>query len=237
MYTIGICDDAQNICAEIEYMIHGIAQRENISICIKTWKNGEALCDYLEEGSPLDVLFLDIEMMELNGIEVGKYIRNRMDDHRMQIIYISGMQSYAQQLFQFHPLEFLVKPIDEKKLCETLLLALRMLGKREGRLDYSYKGDHYYFDYSKIIYLSSRGREIQLFTIDGEYRFYDKLSSVMERLPSYFWRIHKSFLINTDHVQRFRYDSVELTNGSNLPISKAFRKEVRRKLLGEGEPV
>ena len=55
--------------------------------------------------------------------------------------------------------------------------------------------------------------------------------------PDYSLFRRSLFLINTDHVQRFRYDSVELTNGSTLPISKAFRKEVRRKLLGEDESV
>ena len=96
MYNIGICDDGENICASIENMLMQCAKEMNIQLDTNVWYTGEGLKDYLEKGNPLDILFLDIELFQMTGIEVGNYIRNQLDDMGMQIIYISGKASYAQ---------------------------------------------------------------------------------------------------------------------------------------------
>lgn len=63
----------------------------------------------------LDILFLDIELFKMTGIEIGHYIRNELDDMGLQLIYISGQPSYAQQLFKTQPMDFLVKPITQDR--------------------------------------------------------------------------------------------------------------------------
>ena len=61
-----------------------------------------------------DILFLDIELFRMTGIEAGDFIRNRLEDRSMQIIYISGKSSYARELFKTQPMDFLVKPITKQ---------------------------------------------------------------------------------------------------------------------------
>ena len=116
MYNIGICDDGENICASIENMILQYAEEKKIKTDIKLWYSGEGLCNFLKQGGHLDILFLDIELFELTGIEVGSFIRNKMEDRGMQIIYISGKSSYAQKLFKTQPMDFLVKPITRQQM-------------------------------------------------------------------------------------------------------------------------
>ena len=62
--------------------------------------------DYLDKDGHIDILFLDIELFQLSGVEVGDYIRNRLGDRKMQIIYVSGKPSYALQLFKNQPMDF-----------------------------------------------------------------------------------------------------------------------------------
>ena len=69
MYNIGICDDGENICTSIETMLLQYV-----------WYTGESLRDYLVSGGYLDILFLDIELFKMTGIEVGAYIRNQLDN-------------------------------------------------------------------------------------------------------------------------------------------------------------
>lgn len=104
MYTIGICDDGTNICSLLEDMVLFYAQKNKLRMNTQVWYTGEDLCRYLEQGGHLDVLFLDIELFELSGIEVAEFIRNQLEDRGMQIIYISGEASYAQKLFKTQPI-------------------------------------------------------------------------------------------------------------------------------------
>ena len=90
MYTIGICDDGEQICIDIEKMLIQYAKEQNIQVDTNVWYSGEGLRDYLEAGNHLDILFLDIELFKMTGIEVGNYIRKQLDDMGMQIVYISG---------------------------------------------------------------------------------------------------------------------------------------------------
>lgn len=83
MYNIGICDDGKNICSSIENMLLQCAKEKNIHIETYVWYTGEGLKEYLERGNRLDILFLDIELFQMSGMEVGDYIRNHLDDMRM----------------------------------------------------------------------------------------------------------------------------------------------------------
>ena len=98
MYNIGICDDGENICTDIEKMLLQYAKEQNIQVDTNVWYSGEGLRDYLDAGNHLDILFLDIELFKMTGIEVGNYIRKQLDDMGMQIVYISGKSSYADEL-------------------------------------------------------------------------------------------------------------------------------------------
>ncbi len=136
MYDIGICDDGENICTSIENMLLQYAGENNIQITVNIWYTGEGLKDYLKAGNHLDILFLDIELFKITGIEVGNYIRKQLDDRGMQIVYISGKASYAQQLFKPQPLDFLVKPILQEQINETIETAVRIINKKKEKFEF-----------------------------------------------------------------------------------------------------
>lgn len=89
MYKIWICDDGENICTSIENMLKQYARKRELPIDVSIWYSGEGLKDYLEKGDYPDILFLDVEMVGMTGIEVGGYIRNQLDNMETQIVYIS----------------------------------------------------------------------------------------------------------------------------------------------------
>ena len=80
MYVIGICDDGENFCSELENDLLDYAKKKDMQFDVKIWYTGEGLKDYLSSGGHLDVLFLDIELFKMTGIEVGQFIRNELDD-------------------------------------------------------------------------------------------------------------------------------------------------------------
>ena len=231
MYNIGICDDGKSTCAALEEMVLSYAQEKKINMAARVWYTGEELCKYLEQGGHLDILFLDIELFEVTGIEVGDFIRNKMEDRGMQIVYISGKSSYAQKLFKTQPLDFLVKPIARQQIEDTLELGVKLLEKNAQKFEFQNGKDHYYISYGEIIFFESKGRKIKVVTLGAEKEFYGGIRDLEKKLPREFFTIHQSYVINKTHVVRYTYEMVEMDNGTMLSISKAYRKQVRERLL------
>lgn len=231
MYNIGICDDGRNTCAAIEKMIIVCAQKKNIEIEISVWYAGEQLCEFLGQGGRLDILFLDIQLLELSGIEVGEFIRNKMEDRGMQIIYISGEASYAQRLFKTQPMDFLVKPITQQQIEDAIELAVKIIKKKAARFAFQKGKDHLFVPYDDILYFESEGRKIKVVTYKAENEFYGSMKELEKSVPMNFLMIHQSYIINKEHVVRYTYEIVEMDNGTILMISKAHRRQVRDILL------
>ena len=138
MYNIGICDDVNRVCSYIENIILEYTLKKNRKVNIEVWYTGESLCEYLKTGQEIDILFLDIELFQLNGIQVAEYIRNVLENRRMQIIYISGKDAYAQKLFKTQPMDFLVKPIKKEDVIESVELAFKLLDKENDKFRFQY---------------------------------------------------------------------------------------------------
>lgn len=231
MYNIGICDDGKNTCAVIEKMISVCAEKKNMEIETSVWYAGEQLCEYLQQGGQLDIIFLDIELLELSGIEVGDFIRNKLENRGMQIIYISGEASYAHRLFKTQPMDFLVKPITQQQIEDAIELAVKILEKKAAKFEFQNGKNHLFVPYSDILYFESEARKIKVVTLKTENEFYGSMKELEKNLPMNFLSIHQSYMINKEHVVRYTYEMVEMDNGTILMISKAHRKQVRDRLL------
>ncbi len=231
MYNIGICDDGKNICASIEKMISVCAEKKNMEVEVNVWYAGEQLCEFLEQGGQLDILFLDIQLLELSGIAVGDFIRNKMEDRKMQIIYISGEASYARRLFKTQPMDFLVKPITQQQIDNSVELAVKILDKKAAKFEFQNGKEHLFVPYDDILYFESNARKIKVVRNKAANEFYGSMKELEKNLPMNFLQIHQSYIINREHVVRYAYETVEMDNGKILMISKTHRRWVRDRLL------
>ena len=100
VYNIGICDDDKNMCCELESMLIDIFREFNVHVEIEPWYSGETLCKHLEMGNAFDLLFLDIELLTLNGVEVGKFIRESLNDIKTKIILLMTILNFCFLLLQ-----------------------------------------------------------------------------------------------------------------------------------------
>ncbi|MCL2051021.1 MAG: LytTR family DNA-binding domain-containing protein [Lachnospiraceae bacterium] len=234
MYRIGICDDEIYTCADLEQIIGVICCELSIKASIEPYYSGRTLIKYLNLGNDFDILFLDIELPDIDGINIGKYIRDQNNNHKMQIIYISSKKNYAMRLFKNQPSGFLVKPLKIKEVKETMKISLRRIDVKKGTFRYK-KGHEFHFaDCSDIIYLSSTKNKIEIVLNNGQSDiFYGKLSNVPERLPDNFSLIHKSYLVNRDYIKLYSYDKIKMVNGEDLPVSIPHRNNLRIKMQGD----
>ena len=92
MYNIGICDDGEFTCSEIEEMLLQYEKKHMVKLAVHIWNSGEQLCRYLKNSGGLDLIFLDIELLDLDGIVVGRYIREELETgiYRLYIFHVKG---------------------------------------------------------------------------------------------------------------------------------------------------
>ncbi|WP_040330510.1 LytR/AlgR family response regulator transcription factor [Clostridium ihumii] len=234
MIKIAICDDEKCTCSAIENIVLEYGEEKNLEIDTEVFYSGEKLCDYLEKNDYFDIIFLDIELENLNGVEVGRFLRNTLKNQTTQVIYISSKESYAMKLFKIRPLDFLIKPIVDKEIKEVLNSAFNLIDKENEFFDFSIRKALYRIPLKEILYFTSEGKKIKIVTMNDkeEQSFYDKLEDVRDRLPKdKFLLIHKSYLVQFNYIMEYKYDCLKMINGDVLNISQSNRKEVRLKLM------
>ncbi len=228
MFRIAICDDEQVICSQIENVLTKYAAESNGKIDTQVFYSGEELCRFLETGQIFDLIFLDIELQLINGIEVGRKIRDDMDNQITQIVYISGKDNYYRELFDVRPMHFLHKPIRDADIIKDVRLAMKLADKLGGVFTYKKGHEILKEPVKNILYFESSNREVRMVTTDGDEVFYGKLDDVFKQVSKYqFMFIHKSYIVNYYYVTKFRYEDVTMSNMVILPISQSRRKTTR----------
>ncbi len=225
--NIAICDDETYICSQLENMIFDILKEKNIKCEIEVFFSGESLCQELARHK-YDVIFLDIELPKVNGIYVGNYIRDTLNNEVVQIAYISAQQKYAMELFDIRPINFLVKPLNKEKIQKVINKYLKIVEQDNHTFEYKKKTDYYKVMLSQIIYFENVGRKVKICTMQGNDEFYDSLENVYQKVKQQkFLFIHKSIIINYEFIKKISHDEVIMINGEILPISQLRRKSIK----------
>lgn len=230
-YKIAVCDDESVICRTIYGMIKDISKLIDIRFETDCFSSGEELCDEMKS-NPYDLIFLDIELPRMNGVAVGKYIRESLNNETVQIAYISSKQQYAMELFESRPINFLIKPITKEKIQAIIDKLLKLNAVDTQIFKFKVRQEHFKLPMSEIIYFSSSGRTVTLVSNENSYVFYGTLDDIYGEINAgHFLYIHKSFIVNYRYVRQYEYEQVTLLDGTILPISQPRRKLIRKMIL------
>jgi len=228
LYSVAICDDDQQLCFYIENVLLEYGDMTGKAIKTEVFFSGEELCEYLAAGTYYDLIFLDIEMKILSGIDVGVKIRDEMKNETIQIVFISSYIEYAFQLFKTRPMNFLIKPLKESDIINATEKSIQISNKQTNTFLYNVKQETHKELLDDILYFSVSDREVKIHLLNNIKRFYGTLDSVWNELSQYsFIRIHRSYLVNYNKINAFLKDRIILVNGEVLPISRTNQKEVR----------
>ncbi len=232
MFHIGICDDEKEMCAQLEEWCYKYGKEKNVNTEVWVWYTGESLCeDILNKKEHLDMLFLDIELITTDGIQVGNFIREKLKNLETIIVYISSKSSYAMELFQVQPLGFLIKPLKIEEVEKILFKSIQLCEMKHTKFEYYSKGGFYKIPYKEIIYFYSENKKINIITSEGEKQFNGKLKTIVSILPHNFIMIHQSYIINLDYMLEGSYEMVKMHGGILLNISQPYRKAVRERIM------
>jgi len=230
---VAICDDEKKVCADIERDLMDILDKRSIKYEIDVYFSGEELCAKMESGAIYNLVFLDIEFAQntINGVDTGKLIREAHNNNMVAIVYISWKMQYSMQLFAVRPLDFLIKPLEYKKIEGVINTYLNISGFWAKDFTYKVGRDAFKVQIKEIVYIQSVRRKLVLHLADGrQEEFYGNLKDIFEeQLQKFdFLLIHNSYIVNYDYIGAVSFDKLTLTvDETVLPISQRKRGEIR----------
>lgn len=142
MTTMCIYDDDIEFSLLFEKLLYRYAEENDKEIDVEIFQGGENAALQIAQNE-YDILFLDIDLGDVKGFEIGKQIRDELKNNKIQIVYISGDTSYAMELFNTRPFDFVVKPVEKKKLFKMLDTYFSIFSGKNKYLHYRWlKQDH-----------------------------------------------------------------------------------------------
>lgn len=222
MLQIGICDDSPEARLYLRFALERLLEPAGGENPIFEFSSGQGLLNWLEtHRGELDLVFLDIEMDGLNGMETARRLREA--DGGLQLVFVTGYADYVYDGYSVGALGYLLKPAKLPQLEDILRRAAAALHRESGQMFVCRSGETAYrIPRRDILYFFSDRRQVNCVTASRTYTFYGKLDQVAAELDDEnFVRIHQRYLVHTGAVERVDSSEVTLVGGGTLPISRS----------------
>ncbi|MCM3791077.1 LytTR family transcriptional regulator DNA-binding domain-containing protein [Domibacillus indicus] len=200
-----------------------------------------------------DLVFLDIELSEESGLELAAEIRHL--EHKPAIVFATAYDEFALQAFELNAIDYVLKPFDENRINQTIdkIKTIRMIGGQRsdilaempkpsaelqtGKLAVAADERIVLIDREAILYTASSEGKTLIKTMSSEYKTQESLTAIEKKLSSSaFVRVHRSFLVNINHIDQIEpwfnstYNLI-MKDGSKVPVSRTYVKELKQ-LIG-----
>ena len=226
VFSIAVCDDVQTEMEKSVEMTDEICKNEHICTAISCFDSAQKLLSEIKEGKRYDMLLLDVMMPGLDGMELARALRRQKEN--ATIVFISSNREMALQGYEVSAVRYLSKPLDGGKLKEAIMFCYEQY-RKDRVLLVPVNGSMRKVEPKDIYYIEIIGRKSRIKMANEELDTGLSLTELENMLSGQdFIRCHQSFLVNCRYIRSFRTSSMELTDGSNLPVSKHRIKEVRK---------
>lgn len=223
MVKIGICDDEPEMRKPLRQILEQVLQLQGVEYLISESESGEDLTAGIS-CLDIDILFLDIEMRSLDGIETAKLLRRK--GMKGIIIFVTAYPDFVFQGYEVHAFHYILKPYRKEKIEEVLRQALHELDlSKEQYFVIEQKARVIRIPLSRTIAFQSDRRKVEALLEEDFVAFYGRIDEVCRELPSCFIRIHNRYIVNLNYVTTLEKDRCILGSRS-FPVSRAFRQEL-----------
>lgn len=230
MVRVAICEDDLFYMEREKNLIESYLQTREIRSEITTFSSSIELTKAY--ANSFDIIFLDVEIDEMNGMEVAHWLRDK--GAKSHIIFLSAYAEYLPEGYKVDAHRYLLKndaKFDES-FCECMDSVVAKIQMEESKIEIKIKDGILSIAPSKIIYAESNVHKVTLYVIEQsgdirEYYMYDRLDNVQAKLERYgFLRIHQSYIINGEHLRKVYRYKAELIKDISLAISKKYYNDV-----------
>jgi len=228
MLSIAVCDDEVIECCSMARKIKDILEEMKIPCIIRQFRSGGEL---LQAPESFDIVFLDIMMHDLDGMKTAQIFREKASDRIL--IFVSSSRQYVFEAYDVEAFQYLLKPVDDRKLKSVLQKAILkterrsqefIVVSRERQKKKLFLDDIYYFEI--------KGRMVDVHGPEGIFTYYGQIGELENRLQDKgFFRCHKSYLINLKYVDGYNRQDVILENGEKIVIAKRRYDKFAQEML------
>lgn len=217
MLSIAVCDDEMLFCVKLCEAVRGILDKMEIEYTIRSFYNGRELLEAVEQ---FDLIFLDLMMDGLDGMNTAKILRQRAFDKLL--VFVSSSQNYVWDSYDVEPFWYLLKPVSEKKLERVIRRAVSKIEQKPQEFLVIRKDREQRKVFLKdILYVEVRGRIVEIYGREWSLPYYGKMSEMEKKLQGKgFFRCHKSILVNLSQIDSYNHQEAVLMSGVRLPIAR-----------------
>lgn len=232
MLKIAVCDDEVIQRLDVVNKIKSVLDSKYYDYCydIEEFSSGEHL---ISSDSYFDIVFLDIKMDKLSGIDIAKNMRENNRDTK--IVFVTAFQEYVFEAFDVSAFHYLMKPASEEKISEIIDKILKLFSQKENNNQYILinKGKSTIkVLLDSIYFFEVQNRIINIHTEREVIQYYDKIANIETKVPKdSFFRCHRSYIVNLKYVMKFNKNEIILDNGETIMLSKSKYDEFSRTFL------
>jgi len=228
MINIAICDDEVHMINELTEMVKSFFCDENIEVNILKFLNGKSLLKYNKK---LDIIFIDIKMNDLNGMETAKKLRSQ--NYKGFIIFVTVLKEFVFNSFEVQAFDYILKPIDYNNFKKIMRRMLYGIQNHLYKNLLVHKGNEFnIISFNDIIYCEIINRKIFLHLLCNKVMdYYDRIENLEKKLDSRFFKCHRSYIVNLKYLKSYKKGLAYLDNGETLPISRLRSKEFSNAVL------
>lgn len=232
--TIAICDDEEVQVKMISSYIELIDVEYSIEILEAS--NGEEMLNKVEK-KRVDVAFLDVRMENMDGIELGRRIRQ--NNRECIIVIITGSRDYALNAFDINAFNYILKPITQskiKKCMNDVILRLeekQALKEKNNTFTINNKSEIVMLKYEEILYFEKLMNKIRIHTIREKYEYYGTLKKLKKELDmgKNFIQCHQGYIVSISRISQLREGQIYIRDTEELvPVSRRYKAEIRKTL-------
>jgi len=228
--NIAICDDEIIFLESINYHVKDVLCKYAMPVIINLFHKGKELLNY-KDLQKFDIIFLDIELNDINGIELAKAFRRK--GYKGLIVFITSHLDYSILGYEVEAFRYILKANIDREIAECIDSAIKKLDLYGEVIVFKINNENIKMKLKDIFYIESNDHKIIFHMINNSsYVTYDKLNEIEEKISSDdFYRIHQSFLVNSKYIKKIKRYSACLKNNFVLPISKSRYNDVEDQML------
>lgn len=217
---VAIVEDETELHDYYGKMIEAWGKARNVRIAATFIENSEEYLFKYDRQNIFDIIFLDVCMKDMNGMELAHEIRKF--DRNVQIVFLTGKSEYVFEGYEIGAVRYLVKPVAEGDLEKALDVCLEKLESiREDYIAIKYHGENLRLSRSEIIFVKVDGHYLKMQTVDGAYEWKASLKEIQSKLDSdRFVMANRSAVVNLEFVTKITREECILENGEAIPVSR-----------------
>ena len=227
-FHIAVCDDSAADRGYIMNLTKHWAERENHFVHISEFTSAENFLFSYEEKKDFDILLLDIEMGNMDGVSLAKQLRK--ENETLQIVFITGYSDYISEGYEVAALHYLMKPVKEEKLFSVLDRAITKLLKNERTLNLEISSEMIRIPFYQIRYLDVQKNYVTIHA-NEDYTIKKTLNELASALDDRFHRVGRSAIVNLSYINRVTKTEIILSDGTKVPLPRGAYENINRAII------